>query len=318
VLEPFLGPIQVAAGEVDLGAEGLRKGNERRHASRLGFVQCPVQRLPGGIDLPAEEVEASEERERQAERLTRREPLRAREGGWQELPGRRVVTDVVGARASNERHPGQLALFPVRELGGASQRVLCPIVVRTQELDPADLPPAGRRHVGPAGVLGDERAFVERSRALLVSAADRGVDQSAAQGDQCPRQERGVVDVPGGRNGAEQPLEADSTAPAASAASPASTCASAAALPETRASADSSYADAAERRAGVGSMPRSRRKSSEQAWTCLVAPSRSPAARRQRTRRTWAFSSYGLRRTSSDAYCTASATSPRASCASAA
>jgi hypothetical protein len=128
VLEPFLGSIQVAAGQVDLGAEGLRKGNERRHASRLGFVQRTVQRLPDVIDLPAEEVEASEERQRQSQRLARRQLLRPRDGRGQELAGRRVVTDVVGARASNERHPRQLAVVPVRELGGASQRILRPVV----------------------------------------------------------------------------------------------------------------------------------------------------------------------------------------------
>ena len=56
------------------------------------------------------------------------------------------------------------------------------------------------------------------------------------------------------------------------------------------------------RRAGVGSIPSSRRKSSVQASTWRVAPPRSPAARRQRTSRTCAFSSKGLSRTSSEAW----------------
>lgn len=112
-----------------------------------------------------------------------------------------MVSDVVRGRAANELYPCQLTVVPGGELGSASQRLLRPVVVRPQELDPADLAPAGCRHVRPAGILREERALVERRRALLIRAVDWSVDQRTAQRNQCPRQKGRVVDVPGRRDG---------------------------------------------------------------------------------------------------------------------
>ena len=61
VLEALLRPIQVSAKKVELGAEGLREGNERGHASCLGFLQGPVEHDVGLVELSAEKVETSEE-----------------------------------------------------------------------------------------------------------------------------------------------------------------------------------------------------------------------------------------------------------------
>ena len=106
----------------------------------------------------------------------------------------------------NQLDPGELLVVSGGELGGVSQRLLRSFVVRTQELDPADLAPSLRGDVEPSDLLRERRSFVQCGGAFLVRAACR-VDERAPERDQRPREELAVVDASSGRDGAAQTVE---------------------------------------------------------------------------------------------------------------
>ena len=110
------------------------------------------------------------------------------------------------ACAPDQLDPGELLVVSGGELGGVGQRLLRSFVVRTQELDPADLAPSLRGDVEPSDLLRERRSFVQCGGAFLVRAAG-GVDERAPERDQRPREELAVVDASSGRDGAAQTVE---------------------------------------------------------------------------------------------------------------
>src|SRR5215218_9338934 len=115
-------------------------------------------------------MEAAQQSESLTQWLARSQPRRARERGAQKIAGCRVVPDVVPAGAANQLHPRQLVVAPRSELDGTRQRLLRSLVMRAEELDPADLTPGHRRDVVSPHLLRQRRPLVQRRRAFLVRA----------------------------------------------------------------------------------------------------------------------------------------------------
>ena len=264
-----LGGVDVAEDEVELAAKRLRPGDERRHASRVGLVQRLVEDVERVLDLAAQEVEAAEHGERLAtagrsSRWTARRPS----GGARRPPHSRRCRACTAPRirsthaSSSSRPPASSAVV---------QRLLRTVVLRAEELNPADLAPAGRGDV--ARPTSSASVVPSCSAAAPSSSVPRAAWTSAPPSARAPRERlrssilRAAATAPRSRS---RPA---STAPAASAASPASIWASTAAPPDDGGDRDD-RGSAAARSAGLGSMPRSRRKSSLHAATRRAAPLR--------------------------------------------
>ncbi len=207
VLEARLGGVEVAKRNVQLTAECLRPGDEGGHPTRLGLRQGPVEEVKRVLDLPAQEVVAAEQRERLSERLAGSELQRALHTRAQRLAGRSVVAEVVARGSADHVDPRQLLLPARGQVGRALQRVFRALVLRAQELDPADLAPARCRDVVPAGRLGERRAFVEGRRAFLIRSA-RGVHKGAAERHKCLGEELAIADIASGCDCLAHPLDA--------------------------------------------------------------------------------------------------------------
>jgi hypothetical protein len=105
----------------------------------------------------------------------------------------------VAAGTPDQVHPRELLVVADREFGSTGQRLLRPLVVRTQELDPTDLAPSDRGYVVPSSPLSERRSLVQRSRTFLVRTARR-VNECTAQRHKRLGEERDIVDVSSGRN----------------------------------------------------------------------------------------------------------------------
>ncbi len=69
VLEARFRGVHVAEGEIDLGAEGLRPRDERRHPASVDFVQSLIQHMDRILDLASQKVVATEHGQGHGERL---------------------------------------------------------------------------------------------------------------------------------------------------------------------------------------------------------------------------------------------------------
>ena len=162
--------------------------------------------------LTAEQVQPSQQRPGQRGRPVGAGDVGTIDRCMEVGAGAGVVTDVAVTTAAGEIDPGQLPLVIGSQPGGGPQRLVRPLVARSEEFNPADLSPGDGGQYRVTEVFGECDALVQRGRALLVGASCR-VHKAAAETDQCSREQVAVMAAPGSGDRPTQCVQARSHRP---------------------------------------------------------------------------------------------------------
>ena len=263
------------------------------HRASIDLVEGLVQQMDRILDLASQKVVAAEHGQGHGERLARRKQPRPFDARAEELAGRSVVTGVVPAGAAGHVHPGELFFVPAGELRGPRRAIPRPVRIAarrncTQLISRHPVAAMSSRPTASASVVPSCRAAAPSSSVPRAEWTSAPPSDDERQG-----QELAVVDLPGGGHGAPHALDArprprrrrGRLRPPRPAPRPRRALRREA-RPAPR------IASAAARSAALGlACPAPGGRALLQASARRAAPWWSPAARRQRTRRTWAFSS---------------------------
>jgi hypothetical protein len=278
MLEALAAIGQPATGEVGLGEPGFRPGFEGDPLGLARERERALERFAGIVELLAQEMGATHERERERSLLAAAGALCQLDRTPQVAERPLVGARVGGRQAEHRLDPGSL-LVGVGQRAGALQALGAAGVARLQDVDVRKLPVGRSGEVTEPVLLSEPGGTRQRVRVLLVTAAGR-VDQRRAEGEPGLRLEpvRAACFRLGRRaseraNARVEAARVDRRAPRLQARtggvlSGGTSSGDGSRRPRLRGAKDR----------GAGSLPCSARKSSTQAETCRFAASRSPAS----------------------------------------